>query len=155
MDFQLCLRDIEPSQRKQASTYLCAICNCICHKTYLGNCKHIFCRKCVYDILSEQESSPKQITCPIDNSILNEEELFRGKFLDEHIDMFNCFCTNKGYGCGWKGRIKEFYNVHYHECIFIRNYYKHLEENNLINITEENKERNMQKQFMEEIIIIE
>ena len=155
MDFQLCLKDIEESQRRKAENFVCAICKNICHKCLVGICQHIFCRKCAKLFLSKQSAPSRQFSCPIDNMILKENELFKGQYLDEHISKFHCHCTNRGLGCGWQGTIKEYYTVHHHECFFIKNYYNSVKEDNIIVLDDDFANECSNIEQMREVIIIE
>ncbi|XP_062523453.1 TNF receptor-associated factor 3-like isoform X2 [Corticium candelabrum] len=65
-------------------------------------CGHRFCTSCIKNVLIQDRAK-----CPLDNEPLRKDEIFPDNFCRREVLSLTVLCSNKEFGCSWKGQLKE------------------------------------------------
>lgn len=91
----------------------CFICLNVCvDPVMLIRCQHSFCKKCLGDLFSQNESV-KVISCPVCKGEFTQLEVTSNRLASEFINFLNVKCLHAS--CRWVGGYNEF-QTHIKEC---------------------------------------
>lgn len=92
----------------------CPVCHLALRDPVQTACGHRFCIICVKEML--RKPRPR---CPMDNEILNKDEVFPDNFCKREILNLTVLCKNRVNGCSWKGQLRELLDKHTTSCDYL------------------------------------
>ncbi|XP_065641734.1 TNF receptor-associated factor 5 isoform X2 [Hydra vulgaris] len=87
--------------------YECPVCKLALREPILTSCGHRLCFSCSEEIRKRNNGSLK---CPLDNSDLNSNGIFRDKAIERNILELDVKCNNSIKNCQWSGKLRAFNN---------------------------------------------
>lgn len=101
--------NFEDSRASLSVLFTCYICSGVFNKPrQIDDCGHIFCQTCLENLEE----------CPLDNTPLTEDIIFRDKFIEAKIREMDIKCPLYSRGCPWVGELDKG-REHLEVCMYV------------------------------------